>query len=66
MNNLKFLRNRTKLSCSYVAKALNISQQAVYKWESGAAMPSAEKLPALAATLDCTIDELFGRESPGV
>lgn len=41
MNNLKFLMNRAGLSCLDIAKKLRVSQQAVYKWETGAAMPSA-------------------------
>lgn len=65
MDNFKFLMKKAGLSCSDVAKALNISQQAVYKWESGAAMPSADKLPLLASVLHCTIDELYGRQPPG-
>lgn len=65
MNNLKFLMNRAGLSCLDIAKKLRVSQQAVYKWETGAAMPSAAKLPLLASVLGCTIDELFGRSPPG-
>ena len=65
MNNLKFLMERAGLSCLDIAKFLDISQQAVYKWGSAAAMPSAAKLPLLAEVLGCSIDELFGRAPPG-
>lgn len=65
MHNLRFLINRAGLSCLDVANALHVSQQAVYKWETGAAMPSATKLPLLADVLGCSIDELFGRAPPG-
>lgn len=64
MNNLKFLMDRAGLSCLDIAKKLRVSQQAVYKWETGASMPSAAKLPLLASVLGCTIDELFGRSPP--
>jgi len=52
------------LSCLDIAKALQISQQAVYKWESGASMPSAAKLPLLAEMLGYSIDDLYGRSPP--
>lgn len=65
MNNLKFLMKRAGLSCLDIANSLQVSQQAVYKWEAGTAMPSAAKLPMLAEVLGCTIDELFGRSPPG-
>ena len=65
MHNLRFLINQAGLSCLDVARALHVSQQAVYKWETGAAMPSATKLPLLADVLGCSIDELFGRAPPG-
>jgi len=31
----------------------------IAKWESGEAMPRADKLPEIAKALDCTIDDLF-------
>ena len=42
-----------------LAKRLNISQQAVAKWETGAAAPRTNMLPQLAKILDCTVDELL-------
>lgn len=59
--NLKLMMDKAGISCLDLSKKLNVSQQAVYKWESGAALPSASKLPDLAAILGCTIDELYGR-----
>ena len=61
MVNLKLIMEQAGISCLDLTRMLNVSQQAVYKWESGAALPSASKLPALAAALGCTIDELYGR-----
>ena len=57
--------DRAGISCADLARQLNVSQQAVYKWESGAALPSADKLPVLASVLRCTIDDLYGRQPPG-
>ena len=48
-----------------VAAALNVSNNAVSKWVNGHAYPSADKLPALAELLGCTIDALYGRAGPG-
>ena len=45
-----------------VAAALNVSSNAVSKWANGQANPSADKLPALADLLNCSIDALYGRE----
>ena len=59
MNNIKMLRQRQNLTQGDVAKELNISQQAIAKWETGAAMPRADKLTELAKVLGCTIDELM-------
>lgn len=47
-----------------VAAALNVSSNAVSKWTNGRANPSADKLPALADLLGCSIDALYGRDRP--
>lgn len=56
---LKKCRERAELTQAELAKALNVSQQAVAKWENGAAYPRMDKLPALAKALNCTIEELL-------
>lgn len=45
-----------------VADRLGVTKVAVRKWEVGLAMPNADKLPALADLLNCSIDALYGRE----
>lgn len=65
MNNIKFLRERNSISQQTLSEKVGVSQQAVAKWETGASMPGAAKLPLLADALSCTIDELFGRVPPG-
>lgn len=47
-----------------VAEALGVAPSAVSKWVSGQGVPRADKLPALADVLCCTIDELYGRAGP--
>ena len=43
-----------------LSEKMGVSRTTVAMWESGAASPSAEKLPKLASILGCTIDALFG------
>jgi len=45
-----------------LARKLGVSIPTVSRWENGEKFPSAARLPALALALDCTIDELYGRE----
>lgn len=59
MNNLKFLRNQAKFTQEDIAVKLNIDRSTIAKWETGEAMPRADKLPALAKLLHCTTDELL-------
>lgn len=59
MNNLKSLRDQAKFTQEDVAVKLNIDRSTIAKWETGEAMPRADKLPQLAQVLGCTIDELF-------
>lgn len=62
---IKELRIAAGLSQADVVRAMNVDSAAVCRWESGQAMPRADKLPALADLLGCTIDALYGRADPG-
>ena len=62
---IKEHREAMGLTRIQVAERLGISKVAVRKWEVGLAMPNADKLPALADLLHCTIDALYGRAGPG-
>ena len=59
MNNLKVLRQKSGLSQIQLAHCLNVSQQAVAKWENGVANPRADTLLEIAKIFGCTIDDLF-------
>lgn len=61
---IRALRERMGMTAVQLGDAVGVTFQAVYKWERGEAAPSADKLPALADALHCTIDALYGREPP--
>ena len=62
---IKDLRERAGISKTELARIMGVDVAAVCRWDSGDAMPRAAKLPKLADVLGCSIDALFGRESPG-
>ncbi|MBR5970246.1 MAG: helix-turn-helix domain-containing protein [Lachnospiraceae bacterium] len=56
------LRKKSGMTQAQLAKALQISAQAVSKWEQGG-MPDAEMIPRIADALHVTIDTLYGRDT---
>lgn len=59
---IKEYREAMGLTRIQVADRLGVTKVAVRKWEVGLAMPNADKLPALADLLGCSIDALYGRD----
>ena len=57
-------RKELGLTQEQLAGELNISYQAVSKWENELSSPDIMTLPLLADRFGVTIDELFGRERP--
>ncbi len=57
--NITFLRKKKGLTQDELAKELNISNQAVSKWEAGKCCPDIELLPVLAHFFEVSIDELL-------
>lgn len=53
------LRKKNNLTQESLAEKLNISRQAVSKWESGTSMPDMEKITLLCKVLNCNLDELI-------
>ena len=55
------LRKKSGLSQEQLAEALNVSRQAISKWEGGSAMPESDKLLALSnyfgVSLDCLLKD---------
>ena len=60
----RFTRLRKKLSFKQedIANKVNVSPQAVSKWENDLSAPDISILPELADTLNVTLDELLGRK----
>ena len=58
-NQIKALRLQRGVTQEALAQHLNVSSQAVSKWEREAAMPDVQLLPAISAYFGVTIDALF-------
>lgn len=54
---IKSLRKAKKLTQEQLAEYLNISSQAVSKWETGASSPDIDMLPRLAVFFQTSVDE---------
>ncbi|MBE6964124.1 MAG: helix-turn-helix transcriptional regulator [Ruminococcaceae bacterium] len=60
--NLKQIRKGHHLSQEELAELLNVSRQAVSKWEQGQGYPEAEKLMLLSGKLNVSLDALMSSE----
>lgn len=57
---LRQYREAAGISTCKAADILGVSQPSYTNWENGKTLPTADKLPAIAALFRCSIDELFG------
>ncbi len=60
--NLKQLRKEKQLSQEELAEILDVSRQAVSKWEQGIGYPEVEKLLLLSSKLNISLDHLMATE----
>ena len=60
--NLKQLRKEKQLSQEELAEILDVSRQAVSKWEQGIGYPEVEKLLLLSSKLNISLDSLMDTE----
>ena len=58
--NIKKLRKERKLTQEKLAEYLNVSFQAVSKWERGEGYPDITTLPVISTFFGVTLDELLG------
>ena len=63
--NLKNLRNHHGYTQEDIAEHLQVSRQAVAKWEKGESMPDIENCMALAKLYNVTLDNLVNFEDEG-
>ena len=61
-DNLKQLRQERQLSQEELAEMLDVSRQAVSKWEQGTGYPEVEKLLLLSNKLNVSLDSLMSTE----
>lgn len=57
---LKELRTKNNYSQAYVAEYLNISRQAISRWETGNATPDLDNLVLLAKLYNTSVDDILG------
>ena len=60
---IRELREARGVSQYGLARRLGVTKMAVSRWESGAAMPTADKLPTIAALLECEVNDLYDDET---
>lgn len=58
------LRKKSGLSQEQLEEALNVSRQAISKWEGGSAMPESDKLLALSNYFGVSLDYLLKDGAP--
>lgn len=57
--NIKELRVSVKLTQEELGAKLGVNRSTIAMWETGEAMPRADKLPELAKIFGCSIDDLY-------
>jgi DNA-binding XRE family transcriptional regulator len=60
--NLKTIRKEKNMSQEELAEMLNVSRQAVSKWEQDIGFPEMEKMLTLSKELNVSLDDLMGHE----
>lgn len=63
---LKELRTKNNYSQTYVAEQLNISRQAISRWENGNAAPDLDNLILLAKLYNTSVDDLLGVQNENI
>lgn len=64
--NIRRMRRKREMTQEQLAERLNVSPQAVSKWETGNAWPDLSLLPVIAALFGTSIDYLMGYDRSGV
>ena len=64
--NLQMLRKMNCYTQEYIAEKIDVSRQAVAKWENGDSLPDIENCMALAKLYNVTLDNLVNSEDDSV
>lgn len=59
MNEIRDKRINLQITQAVLAELLQVDRSTVAKWETGKAMPRADKLLPLAQLLKCSVDDLL-------
>lgn len=60
---IRELREARGVSRRELAQTADVSYQAVAQWEAGTVIPAADKLPTIAALLECEVNDLYDDET---
>lgn len=60
---LRSARLKAKKKVQEVVEFMNVSDAAVYQWETGETTPRPDKLVKLARFYGCTVDDLLKKEA---
>ena len=60
---IRELRTARGITQTELARALCIDNASVCMWESGNTIPTADKLPTIAAVLGCEVGELYDEDA---
>ena len=63
---IKSLRKQNKMSQAELARQLEVTQQAIGKWETGKSTPDSATLSRIAEIFKTSVDFLLGRDTPSV
>lgn len=55
-------RKKQGLTQVELAKKMGVAPSTIAQWETGARNPNIRQAPILAKVLECTLDDLFGKE----
>lgn len=61
--NIKKLREAAGISQMRLSEMISVPQSTIASWETGRALPRADKLPLIAKALGCTVDDLLKEPS---
>lgn len=62
--NLAYFREKERLSCKQLAEILQVPEQLVTEWESGAALPNVEQLLKVSTVFNISVDSLLKSSRP--